>query len=91
MSRWQSFLTSLAIPGGNILILCFFSLILLAMVLYSGNHANQQIVTFILTSASTFLGALVGILRGRSTDPVGGGSSSTSTTTVSTPADLPKP
>jgi hypothetical protein len=86
MTRWQSFLTSLATPGGNILILCFFSLIMLAMVVGTGQKGNQQIITFMLATASTFLGALVGILRGRTSDPSGNSTSNTTTTaTVVTP------
>ena len=87
MTRWQSFLTSLATPGGNILILCFFSLIMLAMVVGTGQKGNQQIVTFMLATASTFLGALVGILRGRTSDPNGTNSTTTTsaTTTVASP------
>lgn len=87
MTRWQSFLTSLATPGGNILILCFFSLIMLAMVVGTGQKGNQQIITFMLATASTFLGALVGILRGRTSDPNGTNSTTTTsaTTTVASP------
>ena len=87
MTRWQSFLTSLATPGGNILILCFFSLIMLAMVVGTGQKGNQQIVTFMLATASTFLGALVGILRGRTSDP--NGTSSTTTTSATTTVASP--
>ena len=85
MNRWQSFLTSLATPGGNILILCFFSLIMLAMVVGTGKDGTQQIITFMLATASTFLGALVGILRGRTSDPSGSSTTPVSSATITTP------
>lgn len=94
MNRWQSFLTSLATPGGNILILCLFSIVMLIAVLlscYGTMSKDQQIVTFLLTTAASFFGALVGILRGRTSDPSGSTGTTTTTSATSTIASPPSP
>lgn len=70
MSKWQAFLNSLATAGGNLFVLAFFAVVTMSgsvVILLKFGPSNPVVATIVGTlSASTFVGALVGILRGNS-------------------------
>ena len=68
MTRWQQFLDSLASKGGNLFVLVLFvsSLLLLTLhVFHRGYDPNSQAVTVILSTFSSFSGALLAALTGQ--------------------------
>jgi hypothetical protein len=69
-SKWSNFLNSLATSGGNLFLLAFFSLLLLAVSVFLVVHykPDAPAVTLVVGSFGTFTGALVGILRGSRVD-----------------------
>jgi hypothetical protein len=90
MQRWQAWLNSLATVGGNLFLLTFFVLVFLSLVLFvlHDANANAQIVTTVASAFTSFSGALLLGLKGRTSDPNpsmnGGASTSTSSTQSST-------
>jgi hypothetical protein len=57
MNRFKSFLDSIASPGGNILILCFF--VVASGFAMNRLHYSDQIDTAMLSAFSGFCGALL--------------------------------
>jgi hypothetical protein len=96
MQKWQSFLNSIATPGGNLLVLCIFVVALLVVMIFEIHHSDEgQVQTVVVATFSGFSGALLQALRGRTTDVPAppGSTSSTATTTHSSeaPKEDPKP
>ena len=91
--KWQYFLNSLATVGGNLLLLSMFVLLFLGLVLYALRvpSANPQVVTTIITTFTSFSGALLLGLKGRTTDTNPSNVTSTTTTTTIPPEPTPKP
>ena len=87
LGGWTAFLNSLATSGGNLFLLAFFSLVMmavtaLAMIKYG---PTAPVVTTISGSFMAFTGAMIGILRGsKETDPVSANTMRATSTTVST-------
>lgn len=69
-SKWTNFLNSLATSGGNLFLLAFFSMLLLAVSVFLivKYGPSAPAVTLVVGSFGTFTGALVGILRGSRID-----------------------
>jgi hypothetical protein len=95
LGGWTAFLNSLATSGGNLFLLAFFSLVMmavtaLAMIKYG---PTAPVVTTISGSFMAFTGAMIGILRGsKETDPVAANTMRATSTTVSTnPPPPPAP
>jgi hypothetical protein len=69
-SRWANFLNSLATSGGNLFLLSVFSLILMFTTLFlmvKFGPGAPAVITMV-ASFSSFIGALIGILRGSRID-----------------------
>jgi hypothetical protein len=85
MQKWQTWLTSLSTPGGNLFVLSLFVILLLVLTVHvlEGHDSGGQVETVILATFSGFSGALLQALRGRSADvPAPPGSTSTTTSTA---------
>lgn len=87
MEKWQRFLDSWATKGGQLLLLCFFVIILLALVIWitSRQAEDNQAQTVVLSTFSALSGALLGFLTGAAV----GGQRKSDTPTL--PPEPPKP
>ncbi len=67
MEAWKEFLDSLATRGGNIFLLALFVVGLSVLVFHVLHHSadnGSEVRTVVLSTFSTFTGALVGALTG---------------------------
>lgn len=95
--KWQYFLNSLATVGGNLFVLSIFVLLFFGLVLYTLHDAsaNVQVISTVTGAFTTFSGALLLALKGRTTDAnpstTGGTTFSTTIETKTTPVVPPVP
>lgn len=92
-SKWSNFLNSLATSGGNLFLLAFFTLTLMAVTVFlmqKYGPAAPTVIT-IVAAFSTFTGAMVGILRGsRVETPPNTTVDQTTVTKTTVPVEEPK-
>ena len=91
--KWQYWLNSLATIGGNVFLLCAFVLIFLVLTVYCcmRPNTNPQVVGVVTSAFTSFSGALLLSLKGRTTDvnPSTTGGTSVSSTTQTTTVPVP--